>query len=70
MAYIPWPRTGRSYETALTVGILLATATPAVIGRLYVGLQRRQPKDSTCLVLVAWVSLFALDSHAFESMLT
>lgn len=55
MQYIPWPHTGRSYDTALAVAICLAVACPAIAGRWYVSTKNEHPRDQLLLVLAAWV---------------
>ncbi|KAK6405696.1 hypothetical protein LTR81_019568 [Elasticomyces elasticus] len=55
MSYHAWPETGRSFDTAMSVAIWMAVASPAILGRWYVGVQRSQPLDLQALVVITWL---------------
>ncbi|KAK3628739.1 hypothetical protein LTR56_018460 [Elasticomyces elasticus] len=57
MSYHAWPETGRSFDTAMSVAIWMAVASPAILGRWYVGVQRSQPLDLQALVVITWCNI-------------
>lgn len=60
MAYSPWPKSGRSFDTALNVAIWLATASPPIIARGYAALQSSQRRTLATVAFAAWVSILIL----------